>query len=57
MFRNAEMFEKMRTKTYASFNYNDVDGKTYEEFRAEHIEALKVWCEKNDCYQKWLKED
>ncbi len=52
-----EVLKRMRSKTYRSFDYNAVDGKTYEEFRAEHFEALKAWCEENNCYQKWMKED
>lgn len=52
-----EVLKRMRAKTYTSFDYDAVDGKTYEEFRAEHYEALKEWCQENNCYQKWLKED
>ena len=52
-----EVLKRMKAKTFTSFDYDAVEGKTYEEFRAEHIEALKRWCQENNCYQKWLKED
>lgn len=51
-----EVIKRLYAKTYTSFNYEAVEGKTYEEFRAEHAEALKVWCQENGCYQKWLKD-
>lgn len=44
-------------KTYKSFAYKDVQGKNYEDFRDEHYEALKKWCEENDCAQVWKKEN
>lgn len=52
-----EVLKRMCAKTFKSFDYNAVDGKTYEEFRAEHNEELKTWCQENNCYQEWLKED
>lgn len=48
--------EKMKAKTYKSFAYADVEGKTHEEFRAEHVFALQEWCKENDCYQKWQED-
>ena len=52
-----EALKRMRAKEYKSFDYDAVNGKTYEKFRAEHYQALKSWCEENNCYQEWIKED
>lgn len=52
-----EVLRRMRTKTFANFGYDSIEGKTYEEFRAEHFETLKTWCQENNCYQRWMKED
>jgi len=52
-----EVMRKMKAKTYRSFAYADVEGKSYEEFREEQAPALIEWCKENDCYQKWLKDD
>ena len=51
-----EVMKRLYAKTYKSFDYEDVKDKTYEEFRAEHYQALKEWCEENNCYQRWIKD-
>lgn len=52
-----EVMKRFYAKTYKVFTYEDVDGKTYDEFKKEHAPALQEWCNENDCYQKWLKDD
>lgn len=52
-----EIMKVFKGKTYKRFTYEDVQGKTYDEFRDEQYEALKKWCEENDCYQGWKKEE
>ena len=52
-----EVMKRFKAKTYKVFTYEDVDGKTYDEFKKEHAPALQEWCNENDCYQKWLKDD
>lgn len=52
-----EVMKRFKAKTYRSFTYEDVDGKTYDEFKKEQAPALAQWCDANDCYQKWLKDD
>lgn len=52
-----EVMKVFKGKIYKRFAYEDVQRKTYDEFRDEHYEALKKWCEENDCYQRWKKED
>ena len=52
-----EVMRRFKAKTYRIFTYEDVDGKTYDEFKKEQAPALQEWCNENDCYQKWLKDD
>ena len=51
-----DVMKRCKAIPYKSFNYEDVAGKSYEQFRNEHYLALKKWCEENDCYQEWIKE-
>lgn len=51
-----EIMKKMHAKVYMDFRYEDVEEKTYEEFREEQAPALAKWCEENDCFQKFLKK-
>lgn len=52
-----EALKAFHAKTYKSFSYKDLEGKSYYEFRTENYSALKLWCEENDCYQEWLNDD
>ena len=52
-----EVMKHFKGKMYKRFTYEDVSEKSYEEFRDEHYETLKKWCEENACYQRWKKED
>ena len=48
-----EVLRRSKAKIYKSFSYKDIQGKSYYEFRAEHIKELRKWCKGNDCYQMW----
>ena len=48
-----EVLKRSKAKIYKSFSYKDIQGKTYYEFRKEHLQELRKWCEENDCYQRW----
>ena len=48
------VMKQLKTKNYATFSYEDVAEKTYDEFRKEQYPALKEWCYANDCSEKWL---
>ena len=44
-----------RGKPYTTFSYQDIEGKTYQEFKEENYPALEKWCLENDCCQVWMK--
>lgn len=44
-----------RGKPYTTFAYQDIEGKTYQEFKEENYAALEKWCLENDCDQVWMK--
>lgn len=44
-----EVMKCYQGKIYTIFFYEDVEGKTYEEFMEEHDYELEKWCEENDC--------
>ena len=44
-----------RGKLYTTFSYQDIEGKTYQEFKEENYAALEKWCQENDCNQVWMK--
>ncbi|MBO5412963.1 MAG: hypothetical protein J6A29_01425 [Clostridia bacterium] len=44
-----EVLKRCKGKICTTFSYEDVEGKTYEEFMEEHDSALEKWCEENDC--------
>lgn len=48
-----ECIKKFNAKTYKCFSIEDIKGKTFKEFKKEYAPELKVWCEENDCYQKF----
>lgn len=50
-----KVLHHMQAKTYVSFSYEDIEGKSYEEFRDENAPALKEWCLENECHQEWSK--
>lgn len=50
-----EVMQRLKAKTYRSYTFDDIKGKTYEQFKEEQRVALKEWCDVNDCYQSWLK--
>lgn len=45
-----EVMKRMGAKTYISISYEDLEGKSAKEFRAEYAPALQKWCEEHDCY-------
>lgn len=45
-----EVMKRMGAKTYMSISYEDLEGKSAEEFKAEYAPALWKWCEEHDCY-------
>lgn len=51
-----EAIKRFKAKTYKYFSSEDIEGKTYEEFKEEYAPALKLWCKENNCYQKWSKD-
>lgn len=48
-----EVMKRMGAKTYISISYEDLEGKSAEEFRAEYVPALQKWCEEHDCYTEF----
>lgn len=52
-----EVMKRFKAKTYKNFTYEDITGKTYDEFRKEQSPAVKQWCEANDCCQVFSKND
>lgn len=52
-----EVMKRCKARTYRSFDYDDIAGKTYKQFREEQYLALKKWCKENDCFQQWIKEN
>ena len=45
-----KVVQGLKAKAYISFTYEDIEGKTYEEFMEEQTPALLKWCEENDCF-------
>lgn len=45
-----KVVQGLKAKAYRVFTYEDIEGKTYEEFKAEQAPALQKWCEENDCF-------
>lgn len=45
-----EVMKRMGAKTCMSISYEDLEGKSAKEFRAEYAPALQKWCEEHDCY-------
>ena len=49
-----EVLKRLKAKNYATFEFKDIEGKTYEEFKEEHDSKLKEWCKNNGCFV-WTK--
>lgn len=51
-----KVVQGLKAKAYKFFEYKDIEGKSYEEFREEHAPALQKWCEENDCFTEFGKD-
>jgi len=36
-------------KIYRTFNFDDIEGKSYDDFRRENEKHIEEWCSNNDC--------
>jgi len=46
-----DLMNLYQAKEFANFSYDDIEGKTYKEFKKDNSSALENWCIENDCYQ------
>ena len=44
-----DLHEIYEAKIYKSFDYEAIQGKTYEEFREDEAPEFEKWCAENDC--------
>ncbi len=48
-----ELHQIYKAIIYKSFNYDEIENKTYDDFRSENVQQLAEWCDINDCSQFW----
>lgn len=44
-----ELHEIYKAKIYKTFSFDEISGKSYEEFREEQVNELEKWSNENDC--------
>lgn len=48
-----ELHQIYKAIIYKSFNYDEIENKTYDDFRSGNVQKLAEWCDINDCSQFW----
>lgn len=51
-----ELHQIYKAITYRSFNYDEIENKSYDDFKSENEPQLAEWCNSNDCSQFWKEK-